>query len=115
VRQGAQTFVSSRLPVDIVVALEMVYVDQQQRQWLKLAGGAPPLLIENVVETPPVGDVGQSIEGGLVLELGAGFLQVLLQAFLFGNVAQGDDRSRRRHHRWWRADGPPPRLAGHRR
>ena len=60
-RQRAQTGVAGRVPVLIVELLEMVDVDQQQRQRQAVALGARPFVRQPLVEMPAIGKPGQTV------------------------------------------------------
>ena len=58
------------MPVPVVVVLEEVDVAEDEGQGGALAGGAAPLVLQDLVEAASVGEPGQGVEGGEALELG---------------------------------------------
>lgn len=62
---GAQAFVSLRVPEMVVVLLEVIHVQAEERELGPLAAGAAPLLVEPIVEGPSVREAGQPVFAGL--------------------------------------------------
>jgi hypothetical protein len=60
-RQLAQAGVALRMATMIVVGLEMIDIDHQQRQWRAGAAAAPPFALERDIETAPVGDASHRV------------------------------------------------------
>src|SRR5690606_39638284 len=59
---AAQHFIASDVAVLVVVGLEIVDVDHQQRQFALIAQGAAPLDLQVFVEVAAVGQAGRSEE-----------------------------------------------------
>ena len=63
-----QALVALRMAVVVVVGLEMVYVDGNQRQRCLFARSALPFLGEAVVKATPVADAGEVVLRGQLFE-----------------------------------------------
>ena len=74
-RHLAQAFVAGLVTIVVVVALEMVDVDDQQRQLGLGARAALPLGLQGLVEQAPVRDAGQPVGGRQAQQLFVGALQ----------------------------------------
>ncbi|HEX7436379.1 MAG TPA: hypothetical protein VF308_06725 [Caldimonas sp.] len=85
-RHRAQPFVAGGVAVAVVVVLEMVDVDHQQRHGLALARGARPLGVQRLVEEAPVADLCQPVDGRELRQALVEALQFELDALAFGDV-----------------------------
>ena len=63
------------MAVLVVIGLEIVHIEHQQRHRLPLALATPPFMLEHRIEAATVGDVGQPVEHGNPLELAVGRLE----------------------------------------
>src|ERR1035437_1486153 len=61
---GAQALVSGRVPVLVVVFLEMVDIDHQKRQARTLAIGSAPFLQQALVKAAAIGEARETVLGG---------------------------------------------------
>src|SRR6266851_5724111 len=57
-----QAFVASLMTVLVVVSLEMIDIDQQQRQCCAVSAGTCPLIPQFLVEVAPVGEASQPVQ-----------------------------------------------------
>ena len=92
-RDLLQAHVAGRVAQRVVVQLEVVDVEHDQRQRLRVADRALPFLVEEGVEVAPVGDLRQRIEQGGALQRVLGLLVVR------DVVQQGDEQAVGRVHR----------------
>jgi len=53
------------MAVAVVVAFEEVHIEDHQRQWLPVAAGLAPVLLQFLIELQPIGYAGQPVEHGL--------------------------------------------------
>jgi hypothetical protein len=88
-----QAEVAGGVAEGVVVQLEMVDVEHDQRQRLGVADRALPFLFQESVEVAAVGDLGQRVQHG-------GALQRILELLVVGDVVQqGDEQAVGRVHR----------------
>lgn len=69
----------------IVIGLEPVDIDEQQRQRLLLPAGAPPLSLQRLIEDTTVGEPGQAVRAGL-----NGELVVCDRELILGSLGRAD-------------------------
>ncbi len=84
---GLQAGVAGGVAQAVVVALEMVDVEHDQRQRLAAADGALPFLVQEGVEMAAVGDARERVDQG-------GALQRRLGLLVVGDVVQQGDEQR---------------------
>ncbi len=77
-RNQDQAFIAALVAVVVVVGLEVIDVDHDERQRRCAALGAPDLAIHVHIETAPVRNPGQAIRENLRLQLQRLFVQLLL-------------------------------------
>ncbi len=76
-RHLAQAFVTERMAIAVVDALEVIDVGQQHCQRAAAAAGTANLLVQHAVEAPAVGQLGQRVGGAQAQQFGIGGLQSL--------------------------------------
>ena len=118
---GLQAGIARHMAVGIVVALEVVQVDQQQRQRRALARSATGLALQHLVKAAAVGQARQLVLGGQHLQPAIGVQQFLARADQGalgartqphrGRQAPADQRNRQKqpqHHGQRQQRLPPP-------
>ena len=76
----------------VVVCLEVVDIEHDQRQRGRFARGPAPFLVQKVVELASIGDPGEPVEARETQQHLVGFLQLAhhLQEFLLARAAHAD-------------------------
>ena len=76
------------MPVAVIVRLEKIDIEHDERQGSRFARRPPPFLIKKIVELPPIGDAGQAVKARQTQQHLIGFLQLAhdFQQFLLAGA-----------------------------
>ena len=83
-RHRPETIVTNLMTITVIHPLEVIDIHKKQRH-IAMAATAPlPLVFQNLIEFPPIGDTRELVSKSQLTEF-------ILQAFAFRNIASDDD------------------------